>query len=212
MNRRLVLTSLSSFAAAPVFLHDALAQNAATPAPVPAPAGSKAPQLSAARQAHIKDTLAVGSLSLMLSRIAQPKVNTPRLKKFAGFEIAEQETVANILKAIQTGEAPNGAIPSPSDSEVMQNLDDAGKSAVEKLRQMNGGWAFDREYLRAEIDGHNRLLEIQQAYLRAPDNLDETNIAKLAEGMIKEHLALLGDMQAVGGEHAERMRGHMRMR
>ncbi len=205
MNRRLVLTSLSSFAAAPVFLHDALAQNAATPAPVPAPAGSKAPQLSAARQAHIKDTLAVGSLSLMLSRIAQPKVNTPRLKEFAGFEIAEQETVANILKAIQTGEAP-------SDAEVMQNLDDAGKSAVEKLRQMNGGWAFDREYLRAEIDGHNRLLEIQQAYLRAPDNLDETNVAKLAEGIIKEHLALLGDMQAVGGEHAERMRGHMRMR
>ncbi len=39
----------------------------------------------------------------MLSRIAQPKVNTPRLKEFTGFEIAEQETVANILKAIQTG-------------------------------------------------------------------------------------------------------------
>ena len=135
-----------------------------------------------------------------------------RLKQFAGFEIAEQETVANILKAIQTGAAPNGAIPSPSDAEVMQNLDDAGKSAVEKFRQMNAGWAFDREYLRAEIDGHNRLLEIQQAYLRAPDNLDETNVAKLAQGMIKEHLTLLGDMQAVGGEHAERMRGHMRMR
>ena len=154
----------------------------------------------------------MGSLSLMLSRIAQPKVNTPRLKEFTGFEIAEQETVANILKAIQTGEAPNGAIPSPSDAEVMQNLDDAGKSPVEKLRQMNAGWAFDREYLRAEIDGHNRLLEIQQAYLRAPDNLDETNVAKLAETMIKEHLTLLGDVSAVGGEHAERVRGHMRMR
>ena len=75
---------------------------------------------------------------------------------------------------------------------------------------MNAGWAFDREYLRAEIDGHNRLLEIQQAYLRAPDNLDETNVAKLAQGMIKEHLALLGDIQAVGGQHAERMRGHTR--
>ncbi|MGO9419300.1 DUF4142 domain-containing protein [Roseiarcus sp.] len=212
MNRRLILTSIASFAAAPVFLQQALAQNATAPAPAPAPApaGAEAPQLSAARQTHIKDTVTVGSLSLMLSRIARAKVNTPMLKQFTEFEIAEQETVASILKAIQNGEAPSGGVPSPSDTEVMQNLDQAGQSAVEKLRQMNAGLAFDREYLRAEIDGHNRLLEIQQAYLRAPDDLDETNVAKLAQGMIKEHLALLGAMQGMGGQHAERMRGHMR--
>ena len=223
MNRRLILTSLAGFAAAPVLLRSALAQNAPAPAPAPsqapaaAPATSatpagKAPQLSAMRQTHIKDTMAVGSLSLMLSRIAAPKVNTAALKQFTGFEIAEQETIASILKAIQNGEAPNGSIPSPSDAEVMQNLDDAGKSAVEKLRAMRAGWEFDREYLRAEVDGHNKLLQIQQAYLQSPDDLDETNVAKLAQGMIKEHLALLGDMQGMGGQHAERMRGHMRMR
>jgi putative membrane protein len=210
MNRRLILTSIASFAAAPVILRSVLAQNTPAPAAASAPAGQK-PQLSAARQIHIKDTMTVGSLSLMLSRIAEPKVNTAMLKQFAGFEIAEQETIANILNAIQHGEAPNGAIPKPSDAEAMQNLDDAGKSQVEKLRQMKAGWAFDQEYLRAEIDGHNKLLQIQETYLRSPDDLDETNVAKLARGMIKEHLTLLGDMQGMG-QHAERMRGHMRMR
>ncbi len=207
MNCRLILTSIASFAAAPVLVRSALAQNA----PPPAPAGQK-PQLSAARQTHIKDTLTVGSLSLLLSRIAAPKVNTQPLKQFTGFEIAEQETIASILKAIQNNEAPSGAIRSPSDDEAMQNLDDAGRAQVEKLRQMAAGWAFDREYLKAEIDGHNKLLQIQQAYLQSPDDLDETNVAKLAQGMIKEHLTLLGDMQGMAGQRAERARGHMHMR
>jgi hypothetical protein len=30
--------------------------------------------------------------------------------------------------------------------------------------------------------------------LKSPDNLDETNVAKLARGMIKEHLALLTEI------------------
>ncbi len=207
MDRRVILTSIATFAAAPLLIRTALAQNA--PAPAPASGADHPPQLSTARQNHIKDTTTVGSLSLMLSRIAQPKVSTPRLKQFIEFEIAEQETIASILKAIQNGEAPNAAIASPSDAEVMKNLDAAGQSAVEKLRQLSG-MALDREYLRAEIEGHNRLLTIQQAYLRAPDDLDETNVAKLAQAMIKEHLTLLGDMES-GGERAERMRGTDKM-
>ena len=90
----------------------------------------------------------------------------------------------------------------------MQNLDAAGQSAVEKLRQATG-LALDREYLHAEIDGHHRLLDIQQAYLRSPEDLDETNVAKLAQGMIKEHLTLLGDIEGAG-QHAATTRPTVR--
>jgi hypothetical protein len=41
-------------------------------------------------------------LSLLLSRTAKSKVTHPLLKQFVDFEIAEQETVGGILKAIQT--------------------------------------------------------------------------------------------------------------
>jgi len=95
---------------------------------------------------------------------------------------------------IQTNAAPSGETPSPSDADLMQNLDDAGKASVEKLRALKAGPEFDRDYIRYEVEGHRKLLEIQEVYLKSPDNLDQTNVAKLAQGMIKEHLALLADI------------------
>ena len=153
--------------------------------------------LTDAQRKHINDTMAVGSLSLMLSRIARPKANNALLKQFVEFEIAEQETVADILKAIQTN-APTGSILAPTDAELMQNLDDASKASVEKLRGLRAGTEFDHDYIQYEVEGHRKLLDIQEAYLKVHDNLDETNVAKLARGMIKEHLTLLTGVQKVG--------------
>jgi putative membrane protein len=182
MNRRLLLASIATLPASRV-----VAQAMNPPAPAPS-AGTDA------QQKHLRDTMAVGSLSLLLSRIAQPKVTHPLLKQFTQFEIAEQETVADVLKAFKTNAAPKGTIQAPTDAELMQNLDEAGKASVEKLRAQPAGAQFDRDYIRYEVEGHRKLLDIQEVYLKSPDNLDETNIAKLARGMIKEHLTLLADM------------------
>jgi len=77
----------------------------------------------------------------------------------------------------------------------MQNLDDTGKASVEKLRAEHSGPQFDSDYIRYQVEGHRKLLDIQEVYLKAPDNLDQTNVAKLAQGMIKEHLALLANLE-----------------
>lgn len=206
MNRRLLLTSIATLAASPVLAQNntPVPNNPPQAAPSVAPQGapsaapSPAPSGPDARQKHIKDTMTVGSLSLMLSRIAQTKANHPRLKQFVEFEIAEQETVADVLKALQTNAAPTGTITAPTDAELMQNLDEEGKAAVEKLRSLRAGAEFDRAYVHYEVEGHRKLLDYQEVYLKSPDNLDETNIAKLARGMIKEHLTLLADMEKVG--------------
>jgi putative membrane protein len=182
MNRRFLLASIATLSAGRV-----VAQSMSPPAPAPS-------AMSDAQQKHIRDTTAFGSLSLLLSRMAKSKVSHPLLKQFVEFEIAEQETVAGILKAIQTNAAPTGSTQAPSDADLMQNLDDAGKASVEKLRALRAGSEFDRNYIRYQVEGHRKLLDIQEAYLKAPDNLDETNVAKLARGMIKEHLTLLADL------------------
>jgi putative membrane protein len=187
MNRRLLLASIATVSASRV-----VAQSMSPPAPAPS-------ATTDAQQKHIRDTMAVGSLSLLLSRTALPKVSHPLLKQFAQFEIAEQETVADVLTAIKTNAAPTGTIQAPTDAELMQNLDDAGKASVEKLRAQHPGAQFDRDYIRYQVEGHRKLLDIQEVYLKAPDNLDQTNVAKLARGMIKEHLTLLADMEKVGG-------------
>ncbi len=186
MHRRLLLTSIAALAASP-----ALAQNKSSTS------GSSSTQ-SAEKQKYIKDTLAVGSMSLVLSRMALPKLNTAQLKQFAQFEIAEQETVADVLTALKTNAAPTGAIPTPSDAEAMQNMNETGKATVEKFRKLQAGSAFDGDFIQAEIDAHRLLLGFQEAYLKSPDDLDAANVAKLAQAVIKEHLTLLGDMQKTG--------------
>jgi putative membrane protein len=205
MERRVLLTGLAVLAATP-----ALAQSAPTatsapaanpPMPAPAPAMKiGAPMsMSDAQKKHVMDTMAAGSLSLALSRIALTKVKHPMLKQFAGFEVAEQETIANILKQMQMpGGIPSGAVIPPTETEVVSNLDATGKTMVERMQAMKAGPAFDRDYVKAQIDGHKLLLDIQEAYLKTPDNADETHVALLAKGMIKEHLALLGDLEKMG--------------
>jgi putative membrane protein len=145
MNRRLLLASIAALPASRV-----LAQSTSQPAPAPSASTD-------ARQKHIRDTTAYGSLSLLLSRMA---------KQFVDFEIAEQETVADALKAIQTNAAPTGLTPSPSNADLMQNLDDAGKASVEKLRALKARSEFDRDYIRYEVEGHRKPLDIQEVYLR----------------------------------------------
>ena len=118
MNRRFLLTSIATLAASPVSrqnntpVPNNLRQAAPGVAPQGAPSAAPLPASSGpdARQKHIKDTMTVGSLSLMLSRIAQTKANDPRLKQFVEFEIAEQETVADVSKALQTNAAPTGTM------------------------------------------------------------------------------------------------------
>ena len=186
MNRRLLLASIATVSAT-----RGVAQSMSPPAPAPS-------ETTGADQKHIRDTTAYGSLSLLLSRAAKSKVTHPLLKQFVGFEIAEQETVADVLKALKNNATPKGTIQPPTDAELMQNLDDAGKSSIEKMRKEPAGAQYDRDYIRYQVEGHRKLLDIQEVYLKAPDNLDQTSVAKLARGMIKEHLALLADLDKVG--------------
>jgi putative membrane protein len=186
--RRTVVTGLATAVATP-----ALAQNQMTHPP-----GGEA--LGPAETQLIQQTVPIGSLSLALSRIAEPKVRTAKLREFTRFEIAEQETVADVLKSLQNPGAPvSGTIASPSDAEVESHLDPHGRETLEKMRSAGAGTEFDREYIDVQTDGHRRLLRIQGDYLKSGHSLDAVNFSKLASGMIKEHLQLLSDLKSETG-------------
>ena len=200
MERRILLAGLLTGAAgATLASRSALAQTATPAAPAPAPAmkmDMPMSGLSDAVKTHIKDTMTVGSLSLLVSRIAQAKLKHPMGKQFADFEVAEQDGIADILKGRMTpGIRPMGTIKAPTDAEAEGNLDAEGKAAVEKFRTLGDGPEFEKAYVQAQIDGHTKLLGIQEAYLKVADDETETAIAKLAQGRIQEHLVILGDIQ-----------------
>ncbi len=194
MERRTLLAGLAAGAAgATLAAGSALAQSAA-----PAAKASDRPAsgMSDAVKTHIRDTMTVGSQSLMISRIAQGKLKHPMGRQFAGFEAAEQDGIADVLKSrTAPGAKPSGTIAPPTDAEVEANLDADGRAAVAKFRDMAAGPEFEKSYIQAEIEGHKKLLGIQDTYLQVADDETETDIAKLAKGRIQEHLVILGDIE-----------------
>jgi len=190
MDRRLFLAGVAAAAALPAGAQTtpSTPPSAATPTPGAAPTTAAAAPaevmgLGDAEKQHVTQTMTVGTLSLEMSKIAVAKAQHPKVKEFANFEVAEQETVGDVLKAIKA--AASDMTPPPQ-------LDAAGTATLQKLQQAKAG--FDKEYVQGQIEGHQKLLKIQEDYLATGKNLDSTNVAKLARGMIKEHLALLSDL------------------
>jgi putative membrane protein len=96
---------------------------------------------------HILETLQVGTMSLEASRIAVNRAKEPMVKQFANFEVAEQETIGEILKPLAV---------------AAHRRTDAGR-----LDEETGfiGREFRPRLCRGGIEGHNRLLQIQEAYI-----------------------------------------------
>lgn len=165
------------------------------------PALLAAQQLSAAtatmgepEKKHADITKAVGSLSLATSRLAVEMATAPMIKMFAKFEVAEQETIADILRSIEMDKA-EGALKVPTETEVEAILDPAGKEALATLKGLNGA-GFDKAYVAAQFNGHRKLLVIQEDYLKVGQNREHLSVAKLARGMINEHIQHLEMLRA----------------
>jgi predicted outer membrane protein len=72
---------------------------------------------------------------------------------------------------------------------------------MERLSKAQPGAAYDKDYVALQIEGHQQLLKLQESHLQqASGNREMANLAKLARGQIKEHLALLQDMQKELGQ------------
>jgi putative membrane protein len=140
-----------------------------------------------AEEKHAEDTKKTGSLSLATSRLASEKASDELVKAFSKWEVAEQETIADILKSVETGAKAEGALKPPSDEEVAKVLDAEAKASLDKLKAASGA-EFDKAYLAAQLDGHSKLLTIQEDYLKVGRDREHLNVTKLARGQIKEHI------------------------
>jgi putative membrane protein len=75
-------------------------------------------------------------------------------------------------------------------------MDASAREMVQKLQGQQAGAEFDRMYLEGQLQGHRSLLQVQERYLQSnPQNREHVNVARMARGQIREHIALLEDMQ-----------------
>ena len=136
MDRRKMLLGLSG--AAPVLLaavsRQAFAQAGGTATTTMPSAASTAP-LSTAQ--HKAMTLMAGTLAKQTSQLAMQQARNPKVKEFAGFEVAEQTTVAQVLT--------DSANPPPA------QLDSTHEAMLSQLKSISPGPQFDRAYIMGQI-------------------------------------------------------------
>ena len=153
-------------------------------------------QQSQADLQYIQQTLAVGTVSLQESNFAVSKAQNPRVKRFAAFEVAEQNTLSDVLHSFSdpaaTASTSAGAKQAAS---TAPELPAADAAVMERMSKAQPGAAFDKDYVAAQLKGHQDLLAIQERYIAASGNREATSIARLARGQIREHIALLEDIQ-----------------
>jgi putative membrane protein len=202
MDRRVVLAALAAVAAGP-----ALAQTSgASPTAGATTTGSarSGSTMGQADMQHLQQTMMLGMVALETSRIALEKARNDDLKQFARFETDEQTTLSEVIRSMMDplGTATTGAatpsqstsVAAPTAGMTMQ-IDAKGREMLQKLNQSSGA-EFDREYLQGQVQGHRDLLQVQERYLQSnPQNREHMNIAKMARGTIREHIALLEDIQ-----------------
>ncbi|CAO4152410.1 DUF4142 domain-containing protein [Methylorubrum extorquens] len=194
MDRRLVITTVAAAIAMPSLSLSAFAQN--SPSSASEKTGNTAAAMGEAEAKHAADTSTVGGMSLEASRIALKKAQNPKVKEFAQLEVAEQETIADVLKSMRDQSTPaSGQVKAPSAEVVQTNLDAKGKQMMEKLQKAEAGAGFDKEYIQGQIQGHQELLQIQETYLKSGRDRENLNMTKLMRGQIKEHLTLLQDIE-----------------
>ena len=203
MDRRIVLAGLAAAITAP-----ALAQTSGSPSTRQpgAAAGSAAgasgasrmggQQMTQADMQHMQQTMQLGMVALETSRIAQQKAQNADLKQFATFEVQEQTTLSEVLHSMMEPTATSATGAASGTSAPAMQMDAQSREMIQRLQNTQAGEAFDRQYLQGQMEGHSGLLQVQTQYLQSnPQNREHVNVAKMARGMITEHIALLEEIQ-----------------
>ena len=194
MDRRHLLAGIAglSFASA-AFAQTAQPQSSAQAggaATVGTASGTQA--FGQAEQRWLQQTMMVGSVALQTSEIALQKAEDEEVKQFAKFEADEQKGLAEVLRSMLE---PAGTA-SPQSVAGAAQPDQKHAVMIQKLQQAKAGDAFDKEFVKGQLDGHRELLQIQESFLQArPQSREAMNVAKLAAGRIREHIEMLEDLQ-----------------
>ncbi len=152
--------------------------------PRPAPAQPAAAPRRLSGSEYLAASLMGGTLAKQTSQLALERAQNPRVRQFAGFEVAEQTALAQVLT--DTENPP----PAP--------LDATHAAALRTLQEQQAGPAFDRAYVLSQLQQHQALLLVQQGYLESFNRRTDTqHIAVLARMSIQQHLIMLQEIQAM---------------
>ena len=203
MDRRIVLAGLAAAITAPALAQTSGSSSTRQPGAAAGSTGGASgasrmggQQMTQADMQHVQQTMQLGMVALETSRIAQQKAQNADLKRFATFEVQEQTTLSEVLHSMMEPAATAATGAASGTSAPAMQMDAQSREMIQRLQNTQPGEAFDRQYLQGQMEGHSALLQVQTQYLQSnPQNREHVNVAKLARGVITEHIALLEEIQ-----------------
>ncbi|WP_426959231.1 DUF4142 domain-containing protein [Muricoccus radiodurans] len=123
-----------------------------------------------------------GTFSLMTARVGVEKATNADVKRFAQFEVQEQEGVAQAMRLAGHN------FPEP-------RFEGEKAQILQRLRGAGSGNEFDMMFLQVQEQGHQELLNLTTAIMQGNAPAPDKIMATLANGQIKEHLILIGLMR-----------------
>ncbi|ANY84202.1 hypothetical protein BB934_38855 (plasmid) [Microvirga ossetica] len=203
MDRRIVLAGLAAAITAPALAQTSGAPSTRQPGAAAGSTGGASgasrmggQQMTQADMQHMQQTMQLGLVALEISRIAQQKAQNADLKRFATFEVQEQTTLSEVLHSMMEPAATSATGAASGTSAPAMQMDVQSREMIQRLQNTQPGEAFDRQYLQGQMEGHSALLQVQTQYLQSnPQNREHVNVAKMARGVITEHIALLEEIQ-----------------
>lgn len=115
----------------------------------PGTAGTSGAGVSSGDVNFVRDVTDLNNTEIELSRLAAERSANPEVKKFAQMTIADHTAAGDKLSSIASQDAIDNA---PKDKDVKKTDDERAK--LEKKQ----GADFDKAYIDAMIDGHDKLL------------------------------------------------------
>lgn len=171
------------------------AANEATPGGTPGAAGTSG--TSMADRNFVEDMAADSQAEITLGQLAQQKATTPEVKEFGEVMVRDHTKANEELKGIAA----------KHNIELKADLSDDHKDLRERLAKLSGS-EFDREYMKAMVDGHREVEKMLAARMSkggaTPDELSlAAKVDQWAARTLPDVRAHLKEAEQVYGELAK---------
>jgi putative membrane protein len=131
-------------------------------------------------------TAAMGGMAeVQMAQLAIQKTTNPKIKDFANMMVTDHGKANDTLKAI--AQKKNIALPTALDAKHQGKYDDLSKLS---------GSAFDKAYVSAMVDGHEKTLKLMQAAAQNCKDPDLKAFAAKVAPTVQMHLDAINRIQA----------------
>lgn len=127
-----------------------------------------------APDADMQAILLAGNFAFLSSRVAADKATDPAVQAFAALEVTEQQAVARAFGA------------TPSDQVAPDHA-----ALLEQMNALEASADFDRQYLAAQIQGHEQLRALHSAYAENGRNPMARGASIVGVPAIDSHMSML---------------------